>query len=225
MNKSFSKKKLATAGLAGFAALALICAGAYALTPSGVTVYASTEETEDTLRVFVGDIANAPENYAQQRTAYLDTLTKKRSGSPVEAIIGLNDYYTVEDITTLAEDYDIVINRAYMWPKGETGRLSLYVEDGDIESSIELYKQQVEENNSCKDPAFAADYQRFLDGEYEVFALTVTASAGALEALNADADCINYVDVMYNAEAETYAARAGKVVSYIELPTKPDGAL
>ena len=64
-----------------------------------------------------------------------------------------------------------------------------------------------------------------MDGEYEVFALTVTASAEALETLNAEADCINYVDVMYNSEVETYATRAGKTVSYIELPSKPDGAL
>lgn len=112
-----------------------------------------------------------------------------------------------------------------MWPKGETGRLSLYVENNDIEASMEAYKQQVEANGSCDDPTFAADYQRFLDGEYEVFALTVTATAEALETLNSEADCINYVDVMYNAEAETYAARAGKAVSYIELPSKPDGAL
>lgn len=225
MNKTFSKKELATAGVAGFAAIALTCAGMYASISSDVTVHASTEETESALRVFVGDTANAPDDYAQQRTAYLETLTKKRSSSPVEAIISLDDYYTVEAITALAEAYDIVVNRAYMWPEGETGRLALYVENGDIESSIELYKQQVEENGSCSDPAFAADYQRFLDGEYEIFALTVTGSAQALEELSTTADCISYVDVMYNTEAETYAARAGKTVSYIELPAKPDGAL
>ena len=112
-----------------------------------------------------------------------------------------------------------------MWPEGETGRLALYVEDSDIKSSMETYKQEVEENGYCKDPQFAADYQRFLDGEYEIFALTVTAFPEVLEALNSEADCISYVDVKYNTEAETYAASAGKTVSYIELPSKPDGAL
>lgn len=225
MAENIMKKKLATAGVAVFAALALTCVGMYTATPSDVTVHASTEETKDTLRVFVGDTDSAPEDYAQKRTAYLETLAKKRSSSPVEATISLNDYYTVEAIAALAEDYDIVINRTYMWPRGETGRLALYVENGDIEASIEAYKQEVAENGSCDHPEFAADYQRFLDGEYEVFALTVTGSAQALEELSTTADCISYVDVKYNDEAETYARQAGKVVSYVELPSKPDGAL
>lgn len=144
----------------------------------------------------------------------------------MKAVIGLDDYYTVEDVTEWAEDYGITIGRAYMWPIGETGRLSLYVENGDLQASLETYIQQVQEEGLCEgDEQFAKDFQRLVDGEYEVFALTVAAPASALKATSTKADCVSYVDVMYNAEAEKYAKRAKKTVSYIELPSKPDGAL
>lgn len=211
------------------AALSLVCVGAFKPAQSPdmtVSASASTEETETRLKVFTGDIDRAPEGYVQQRTAYINNAAKARSSEVMEAVIGLDDYYTVDEITALADDYDIVINRTYMWPEGETGRLALYVEDNDIESSIEAYKLEVEENGYCEqNEPFAANYQRFLDGEYEIFALTVTGSAQALEELITTADCISYVDVKYNTEVETYAESVGKTVSYIELPSKPDGAL
>lgn len=223
---SISKKKLTAFGAAGIAALTLACASTYVLKPSeDLSAYASVEEVEDRVKVFVGDINSAPESYVQQRATYIADTADTKANMKMGAVIGLDDYYTADEITAWAEKYDVIINRAYMWPKGETGRLSLYVENGNLESSIETYKQEVEENHFCDDPQFAKDYQRFLDGEYEVFALTVTASAETLEALSTEADCISYVDVMYNPEVEKYAKKAKKAVSYIELPAKPDGAL
>ena len=203
-----------------------ICVGVHRSVPSSdLTVNASVEETEDKLRVFIGDIQRAPEGYAQQRTEYLGCAANTDADEVMTAVIGLNDYYTIDMVSHLVESYSITAVRVYMWPKGDTGRMCLYVENGDIEASINTYKQQVEEDGVYKqDEQFAKDYQRFLDGEYEVFALTVTGSAEALEALNTD-DCVSYVDVMYNAEAEEYAKQIGKPVSYIELPAKPDGAL
>ena len=223
---NISKKKL-TAAAAGLAALTLVCVGASALTPSSdLIVSASTEETENSLKVFIGDVNHAAEDYVQQRDAYISEVAEIDADEVMEAVIGLDDYYAVEAVAELAEDYDTTINRVYMWPKGETGRLILFVEDNDIEASIEAYKQEVAEDGSCEeDEQFAKDFQRLLDGDYGVFALAVTASAEALEELSTTADCISYVDVKYNDEAETYARQAGKVVSYIELPSKPDRAL
>lgn len=222
-----SKRKLATACVAGVAALALVCVGAYALVPAhDLTVSASVEETEDCLKVYIGNVDDAPEGYTQQRAKYVEKVTKADSDEVMKAVIGLDDYYTIEDITEWAKDYDITIGRAYMWPKGETGRLSLYVENGDLQASLETYIQQVQEEGFCEgDEQFAKDFQRLMDGEYEVFALTVTAPASALKAASTEADCVSYVDVMYNAEAEKYAKKVKKAVSYIELPAKPDGAL
>ncbi len=111
-----------------------------------------------------------------------------------------------------------------MWPKGETGRMILSVENNDIKASLESYKRQVTKDESCEDEDFDSEFQRLKNGEYKVFALTVTASAEALEVLDTEAECISYVDVMYNDEAEAYAKKVGKAVSYVELPSKPDGA-
>ena len=76
MNKKSSKKR-AIACDSGVAALALICASTHALVPSGTSVYASIEETPEVLRVFVGDVERAPENYVQQRTAYVADVAVK----------------------------------------------------------------------------------------------------------------------------------------------------
>jgi len=222
---SVSKKTIVTAAISTVV-LALVCVGAYAFTQSSdKTVSASIEEAEDRVKVFIGDVNRASEDYVQQRDMYLKKSAKADADEVMEAVIGFNDYYTVDAITAWAENYGITINHAYMWPKGETGRMLLFVEDNSFEASLESYKQEVEENGYCEDKQFAKDYQRFLDGEYGVFALTVTASAETLETINTESDYVNYVDVMYNAEAETYAKKVGKPVSYIELPSKPDGAL
>jgi len=226
MNRSFPKKGFVIACIACLAALALTCGCARALDSPEPTFSASTEEVADRIKVFIGDTNDAAEGYTQQRAAYIKDAARADAGAVMEAVIGFDDYYTAEDITAWAEDYDITINRAYMWPKGTTGRLALHVENNDIETSLEGYKQQVKENEICEnDPQFAADYQRLLDGEFGIFALAVTATAEELDALNTEADRINYVDVMYNAEVEAYAEKINKPVSYIELPSKPDGAL
>lgn len=224
---SISKKKVTATCAAGVAALTLICASVCALIPfTDMTVNASTEETENSLRVFIGDVNGAPEGYVQQRAEYAEMTAKADADEVIQAVIGFDDYYTVEEIAALVGEYDIVINRAYMWPEGETGRLSLYVTDNNIEKSLNAYEDQVAEKGYCEqDEQFAEDHQRLLNGEYGIFALTATAPADALAKFSAEADCISYVDVMYNVEAEKYAKKVGKAVSYIELPSKPDGAL
>lgn len=215
-----SKKKLAIPILSCALMLSFACACASTPQPPGVSVCASTEETDKNLKVFIGDINNAPEDYVQQRTDYLKCLTSES----VNALIGFNDYYTTDDVITLVEEYNAVIDRAYMWPKGETGRLMLFVEDGDLISSIKNYRERIE-SDDCDDPEITKDYQSFLDGKYGVFAITVTASAKSLGDMIDQSGRISYVDVLYNAEAEEYAEATGKTVSYIERPSKPDGAL
>jgi len=224
MSNVFSKKNIASAFLAvGVVALTVFGATACTSKPDILDVHASAEDAGDRLKVFIGDIDRAPENYLQERAAYLSDAAETNAASEMRAVIGLGDYYAVEALTDLAADYDITVNRLYMWPKGETGRLSLYVENGDIQSGIEAYKKEVVENGYCEDEQFAKDYQRFLGGEYGVFALTVTATAGELETLKSEADCIRYIDPMCVPTAEAYADETDKTVTYIEFPSKPDG--
>lgn len=225
---NISWKPILAACAAGTVALTLFCISVQKHTTSSSVsaIGASIEETDSGLKVFVGDIDGAPDGYIDERAAYLENVAKTDENKVMKALISLDDYYSVDEISTLAKKYDIAINRAYMWPRGETGRLSLYVENGDIDASLEAYKKQVAEDSSCdQDVQFTEYHQRLLNGEYGIFALTVTASAEALADLNAEVDCVSYVDVMYNPEVEAYAEQVGKAVSYIELPAKPDGAL
>lgn len=226
MNEVFSRRKTILAFAGVTIAIILLFTGILMTIPANAAVYASTEETTNVLKVFVGDIINAPDDYVQQRSDFIGSLDDADAGEIMKAVIGLDDYYTVEDVTAWAEKYDITVNRVYMWPAGETGRLSLYVETGNIWDGIKAYMQQVEESGMLQvDEEYAKDYERFLNGEYGVFAVTVAAPAETLKALNSESDCVSYVDVMYNEGAEMYAASAGKAVHYIELPAKPDGAL
>ncbi len=223
---NISKPKRAVVCAAIVAALTLVCSSACEPVSDSVTtsINASIEETNDRVRVFIGDTNRVPEGYTQQRSKYIKEIVEADEHKIMQAVIGLNNYYTVDAVDSWAEDYDITIDQVYMWPKGETGRMILSVENNDIKASLESYEQQVTEDDSCEDEDFAKEFQRLKNGEYKVFALTVTASADALEILNTEADCISYVDVMYNDEAEAYAKKVGKAVSYVELPAKPDGA-
>lgn len=226
MNISKPKRIVICAVVVASIALSQGCSSACESAPDSVTtsISASTEETDDRLRVFIGDINRAPEGYTQQRSEYIKELATADENKVVQAVVGLDDYYTADAVDSWAEDYDITIDQVYMWPKGETGRMILSVENNDIKASLESYEQQATEDGYCEDDDFAKEFQRFTNGEYKVFALTVTASADALEVLDTEADCISYVDIMYNDEAESYAKKVGKAVSYVELPSKPDGA-
>lgn len=226
MGREISKRKIIAPCILGLAAFTIASVSAHVLIPAELKVSASVEETPDQIKVFIGDVDHASENYVQQRSGYVQDVANTDTDKALEAVIGLNNYYTIDEIVALVEDYNIGVNCVYMWPKGETGRLALSVENDDIDSSIKEYMNWVDSSGVCEnDPEFAADYQRFLDGEYEVFAVTATATAEDLAELNDKADCISYVDVKQNAEVEKYAKKAGKAVSYIELPSKPDGAL
>lgn len=217
-------KRATVAVIFTVALLSFTCAcSAEKTEPSTQSICASIEEKEDVFRVYVGDIDRAPEDYVQMRAEYLDSIAD--TDESVDALICLNDYYTAQEVTALANDYNATIERVYMWSKGDTGRLLLFVEDGNLVASIENYKSQIAESSSCDDPEMLKDYQSFINGKFGVFALVVTAPAKTLNDMKLNTEYVNFIDVLYNAEAEAYAKKAGKAVSYIELPSKPDGAL
>jgi len=225
MSSTGLKRRTFAVTFIGVILLTSLCGCTSAREPEPTALCASIEETADKVRVFIGNTDEAPADYAQERIEYIESLVTKDAKQNVQAVITLDDYYTVDEITTWAESYDLTLNRIYMWPKGETGRLILGVDAGSsIQDRIEDYKRRVE-TRGLDDEQFKKDYQRFLDGEYKIFALTATASAETLAGLSSNADYVSLVDVMYNAEVEEYAKKVGKKISYIELPSKPDGAL
>lgn len=200
-----------------------ISLGMYVLKSYDTSICASIEESEEKVQVLVGDTRHAPEGYVHQRSEYLEDIAD--TAESVDAVIGLDDYYAVDEAIGFMEDYDITIRHVFMWPAGESGCMMIYAENGDIKATIEEYKEQLKTPIPGTDEQVLRDNQRFLDGEYGVYALTVTAPADTLAKLNTEAECVCYVDVMYNADVEKYAKKVGKAVSYIEHPSKPDGTL
>jgi len=226
MNISTSKRSFRTKSFSAVLALVLVAVVAVAMMaiPTTVKAYASTEETADTVKVFVGDIKRAPDGYADKRMEYIAELAQTSPTQTVETVIGFNEYYSVEAVVELMEAYDAVVNRVYMWPEGETGRLSLYIENGKIVDGIETFIKQVEEEGLDNDAQSINDFARFLNGEYKIFAFTITSTTEVLNKLVSEHDCFSYADIKYNVEAEEYAAEKGKTTYYIELPSKPDNA-
>lgn len=204
-------------GSAGLIVLAVLVFAAISLFTSPIAG-ASFEVTGSSVKVFVGDMSSS--------SADLSILSADGT-QEFSAVAGLTDYFTVSEIIDLMENHEgITIERVYMWPKGETGRLGLLIENGDIEESINNYAAKAQENALADgDEQYAKDTERLINGEYGIFAITVSGTAGDLEKLAGDTEYFSYVDVKYNAKAEAYAAKHGKTVSYIELPSKPDGAL
>ena len=206
-------------------ALLLVFSAVTSILPVQAYAAVSAADRKESVRVFVGDLENAPGSYAKQRLAYLHRLAKSDGDTPVEAIVGFDDYYALEEVSDWLEQYHVTAKCVYMWAPGDTGRLGLFIENGDIPKAVADFCAYEEGRGAEEDDAEYLDYQRFLNGEFGVFALTVIAPAGTLDEMAGDLDSISYVDVKYNEQVERYAAEKGKDVSYIELPSKPDGAL
>lgn len=140
----------------------------------------------------------------------------KARGKTWKAVVSLDDYYSVEEVSSWIEKYGVTVERVYMWPEGETGRLALYVKNGSIQDAIEDYALRTEEAGIIMSPEQRKDYERFLNGEHKVFALTVVAPEGTLlgplKALKWDIGCVSHVAFMDRNNSR-------------EIPSKPDGAL
>lgn len=223
MNKSSEKKRFQILAISLCGAIFLMGIIAFTIA-TGAARYANVLETFTSIEVFVGDLERNPHGYASKRLAYIEALAETAPETMVTAVVGLADYYATDEVKQAIGKYNtLTVNRLYMWPEGETGVLSLFIESGDIDAGICAYAARAGETES-DDTQFAQDLQRFINGEYGVYALTVTCSAEELSALTTDTDFCRYADVKYNDEVEQYAAEHNKTVYYTELPSKPDGA-
>lgn len=162
------------------------------------------------------------ETYKTERNAFLNNLQKTQGDKFYSSVLNLSDYYSVQEVNEFIVSQRLNVNRVYLWIPGETGRISLSVENNDIEGAIAAHLEKYAEKN-IPDEQLKADYERIIAGEFGIFSITVDASAKALNDLQ-NSDFVDFIDVKYNPEAESVAKEAGKTIQYIELPSKPDGA-
>ncbi len=97
---NISKPKRAVVCAAIVAALTLVCSSACEPVSDSVTtsINASIEETNDRVKVFIGDINRTPEGYTQQRSKYIKEIATADENKIMQAVIGLDDYYAVDAV-------------------------------------------------------------------------------------------------------------------------------
>ena len=181
------------------------------------------------LKVFIGSSRStnpvASELYQTARRDYLADLAKSVTDQKYDAVCVFNDYYSVQAVTELYME-SITVKRVYFWEPHETGRVSLSVENNDINGAINrLYKTALDDmGTEAFDDADRAIIKMIEDNSYGIFSITIEASAEVLNDLS-NREMFKFIDVKYSEEAEKKASGSDVTLEYIELPFKPDGAL
>ncbi len=133
----------------------------------------------------------------------------------IRAVVSLNRYCTVEEVNQWIHQEDIAITSVFLWTPGETGRMEQYLQDGeDILQALDRYLEIAEEAaEDTHDGAYTEDLEKFKNGEYQVFGLSVELPLwevfGALDGLK-DTGCVARVDYV--------------PLGFSGIPSKPDGA-
>ena len=201
------------------AALVAIMCSIFLTVPANASMNIS-ESQDGNIRIITGEISPATA-YTTAREEFLEELSESNINDTFSAVVPLDDYYSVAEITELAQDNDLVIERVFMWAPGETGKLVLNIENNDIDRAIERYLAKLESRNISD--AMAEDLEKLSNGTFGIYALTIPDSPDNLLELSTTMDSFAGVDVLYNPAAEQHATSRGQTFSYVELPTKPDG--
>lgn len=201
----------------------LIMAIAFALLLSYASPGMNISKSRDgSVRIITGQLSSAfADHYAAARQNFLEELSENSPGETFSAVVPLDDYYSISEMTELAQDSDLKIERVFMWAPGETGKLVLNIVGNDIDRAIEEYLDRVESRNISH--AMAEDLEKLRNGAFGIYGLTITDSPDNLLELSTSVECFVGVDVVYNPAAERYAVSQGKTFSYVERPAKPDG--
>lgn len=200
---------------------------------------------EKKVKVFVGSFEGLSEADMTTRQAEIESLSKVRNATSAFAVINLNDYYTLEQVVTLVNETGLSVTTLHIWEPATTGRMWIGVENNDFEAAyaaMEKYAYEVLSDENS-DEISKEVHQKFLSGEFNPFALTVEGPVQSLSSMSANivkeknvslqksrekgndaSDMIATIDVAYYPSVEQYAKSSGRIISYIALATKPDGA-
>lgn len=209
-----------------FILMAVVFTGIF--TPASATMNVSISPNDGEVKIHTGSLeGSSPYAYRNARTSLLEQLAIEQPQDEFTAVVPLNDYYTVEDANSfISSNPNLTIERIYMWIPGETGKLVLDSTSSNIQDDIDRYINTMYTRPAVeKSEALKEDLQQLENGEFMVYAFTVTGSAEVLNELSTNSEMISFIDLMYNPEAEAYAVKNDMSFSYLELPEKPDGAL
>lgn len=219
MALSKNKVKLLVAVFVTFVAFALLLPNVFPQANASLNV----EVSGDHVRIFVGDMGGAiPVGYSGRRSSFLRQLADDDPNGVYSAVVPLDNYYAEAEINELIVANDLQVERVYLWAPGETGKVALGVADNNIAEAKEKFVAKMADPDN---PELMRDLERLTNGEFKIYALSIEGTAQELEYLQGAIPQFAAVDVEYNPDAEQYAMQRGKTFEYIELPSKPDGAL
>lgn len=211
---------------------ALIGALALAFTIGTTALYTSADAADlqvstDKIKVFIGSVSSLNPfvslKYNMEQKQTLQTFATEAPNQHSTALVTFDDYLTEAELAA-ALGSDVTLETVYIWAPGHTGRSIIDVNGRSAEEAVAQHFINLDiENWLADDPTNLAVYQ-YVQANYGYFAVEVTASNQALQALGGR-DHVAGVELVYSEYAETRAAATGREISYICVPEKPDGAL
>lgn len=177
---------------------------------------------EDASKYIVENI-DITEKYKNERKEFITELSKTRGEDVLSSVVLLNKYCTVDDIKEFINQENVNVTCVYLWIPGKTGRIRVVVYNNDINVALTRHFNEFKKRN-ITDEQMLSDYNRIMSGDFGIFSIVIEAKINKLVELQ-NSSIIDFIDVMYNPDAENIAAESGKSFNYIEIPSKPDGAL
>lgn len=177
------------------------------------------------VKIMIGAMdESAPLGYSRTRNTFLTELAENMPEERYSAVVSMDNYYTEAEILETIQNYNLQLERIYMWVPGETGKMSLFIENNDINAAKERFFKKMKSHLGEAD-GIQEKLIELAGGEVKVYAITVSGTAQELKEVAELESKFAAVDVKYNPDAEKYARDRNMTYSYVEMPAKPDGAL
>lgn len=133
------------------------------------------------------------------RCVYSELRVRYQASAKV--IVEFDGCYTPQEVTAWAEQYDIKIDRVYVWWGRSYGELEIDVTDNNIAASIEAFRQQQTENGMMDDELYAADFQQAVENGFRLYALTCIVPDEKVDVLNS-ADRVRTIQTLRQDDLE-----------------------
>jgi len=187
------------------------------------TMAVNLKETDSEIRVTIGlreEMSPAVlKRYNKDQEDMLTQFSRETPEDIGKALISFNRFLSVEQTQKLMEGTEKIAT-VYMWVPNRDGRAIVYVQDNDIQASVDSFFQSL--NLSQMPASEMKDSLVDLYEDYRVFAVKVDDQYSQLQSMSGQEE-VSYLDLLYSNEATQLAEASGKTVTYSCIPEKPDG--
>ncbi len=187
-------------------------------------VHAANVQTKNgEIKVFLGntDDLNLFEAraYTTNQSSALEQLATETPEENGRALITFEQFLSPEEVVDIIPQ-QTTIKTAYLWVPNKTGRAIINIENGDVKETISNWIESLDLDNE-PESKYKSDMLD-LEKNYGIFAVEIEQQYKSINTLAA-AESVKQVDVFYNEYAEELSSDTGYSISYIAVPSKPDG--